>query len=55
MPEARAGAERCRELEGMLREQCLRDVRNAGSGATRPEAAPTVRDPANAPPPQNPR
>ena len=55
MPEARPGAERCRELEGMLRDQCLRDMRNAGAGGTRPEAAPTVRDPVTSPPPQNPR
>jgi hypothetical protein len=47
---------RCYELSGTLREQCLRDARNSGAGATRPsEAPPTVRDPANAPPPQNPR
>lgn len=47
---------RCYELSGTLREQCLRDARNAGAGATRPsEAPPTVRDPAHAPPPQNPR
>jgi len=46
----------CYELSGTLREQCLRDARNAGAGATRPpEASPTVRDPAHAPPPQNPR
>jgi hypothetical protein len=55
MPEARPGTERCRELEGMLREQCLRDLRNAGAGGTRPEVSPTVRDPATSPPPQNPR
>lgn len=55
VPQARPDSERCRELEGMLRDQCLRDLRSAGAGGTRPEAAPTVRDPAHSPPPQNPR
>ncbi|MGQ0545573.1 MAG: hypothetical protein ACT4P3_09610 [Betaproteobacteria bacterium] len=55
-PPADRAASRCYELSGTLREQCLRDARNAGAGATRPsEAPPTVRDPINAPPPQNPR
>jgi hypothetical protein len=55
-PPADRALSRCYELSGTLREQCLRDARNAGAGATRPsEAPPTVRDPANAPPPQNPR
>jgi len=55
-PPADRAIARCYELSGTLREQCLRDARNAGAGATRPsEAPPTVRDPVNAPPPQNPR
>ena len=55
-PSADRALSRCYELSGTLREQCLRDARNAGAGATRPsEAPPTVRDPAHAPPPQNPR
>lgn len=55
-PSADRALSRCYELSGTLREQCLRDARNAGAGATRPsEAPPTVRDPAHSPPPQNPR
>jgi hypothetical protein len=55
-PPADRALSRCYELSGTLREQCLRDARNTGAGATRPsEAPPTVRDPVNAPPPQNPR
>ena len=55
-PPAERALSRCYELSGTLREQCLRDARNAGAGATRPSGAPpTVRDPSNAPPPQNPR
>ena len=45
LPSAR-GIERCIELSGTLREQCLGQERKAGSGATR---APGV------PPPQEPR
>ncbi len=56
VPPADRAVSRCFELSGTLREQCLRDARNAGAGGTRPsDAPPTVRDPANAPPPQNPR
>src|SRR6266516_4711182 len=40
---------RCNELSGTLREDCLRQERNAGTGGTRPS------EPATAPPPQNPR
>ena len=40
---------RCNELLGTLREDCLRQDRNAGAGGTRPS------EPATAPPPQNPR
>jgi hypothetical protein len=51
-----SAAARCYELSGTLREQCLREARSAGAGGTSaPEAPPTVRDPVNAPPPQNPR
>jgi len=48
---------RCNQLSGSLREQCLKDA-DAGSasgGATRPKPDPNVRDPRQAPPPQNPR
>ena len=55
-PPADRAMSRCYELSGTLREQCLREARNAGSGGTRPsDAPPTVRDPVHAPPPQNPR
>jgi hypothetical protein len=52
-------AKRCEDLEGTLREQCLRDVRPSG-GATRPRApatqpGPVEREPRSEPPPQNPR
>ena len=40
---------RCNELSGTLREDCLRQERNAAAGGTRPS------EPATAPPPQNPR
>ena len=40
---------RCNELSGTLREDCLREERNAGAGGTHPS------EPATAPPPQNPR
>ncbi|HEY3075206.1 MAG TPA: hypothetical protein VGJ74_08530 [Burkholderiales bacterium] len=40
---------RCNQLSGTLREDCLRQERNAGAGGTRPS------EPATAPPPQNPR
>ena len=55
-PSAR-GVQRCNELTGTLREQCLEQERNAGSGSTRsadPAAVPTPRAPGE-PPPQNPR
>jgi hypothetical protein len=38
---------RCNDLEGVLREQCLRNADSAGSGSTS--------EPRVAPPPQNPR
>src|SRR3954465_10492523 len=40
---------RCAELAGTARDDCLRDERTAGAGATRRA------EPASAPPPQNPR
>src|SRR4051812_48746665 len=55
-PSAR-GVQRCNELTGTLREQCLEQERNAGTGTTRstdPAAVPTPRAPGE-PPPQNPR
>lgn len=50
-----SAAARCHELTGTLREQCLREVLGAGVGGTGERVAPSVRDPAMAPPPQNPR
>ena len=48
--------ERCNELSGALRDQCLRDAMNSGSGASRtPGASATKPRPPDAPPPQNPR
>jgi hypothetical protein len=50
---------RCAQLEGILREQCLRDADRAGSGRTVPPTkAPTGGseiEPRLSPPPQNPR
>jgi hypothetical protein len=50
---------RCAELEGILREQCLRDAGRAGSGRTAPPgkapAGGSEIEPRVAPPPQNPR
>lgn len=48
---------RCKQLTGVLREQCLRDL-GASSGGTVPKPAPPSpvrRDPVAEPPPQNPR
>ena len=48
---------RCKDLKGELRDQCLRDAMNSGAGSTRaPQAGTpkTTRTP-GAPPPQNPR
>lgn len=57
-PSERAIA-RCKDLEGTLREQCLKDAAGASTGGTRPseERLPDAveRDPRAAPPPQNPR
>jgi hypothetical protein len=47
---------RCKQLTGTLREQCLRDL-GASSGGTLPPKppSPVQRDPVAEPPPQNPR
>lgn len=50
-PNAR-GAQRCNELSGSLREQCLDRERDAAAGANRPLPLPQTPD---APPPNNPR
>jgi hypothetical protein len=54
-PSAR-GVQRCNELSGTLREQCLEQERNAGikGGAEAGATAPSPRAPGE-PPPQNPR
>lgn len=51
---------RCNDLEGMLREQCLRNAENAGSGSTTVPATKAPMggsdiEPRLSPPPQNPR
>lgn len=49
---------RCKDLQGTLREQCFRDAAGASTGGTRPGSSapgPVERDPRTAPPPQNPR
>jgi hypothetical protein len=47
---------RCNQLSGSLREQCLKDAESASGGTTtQPKPDPNVRDPRQAPPPQNPR
>jgi hypothetical protein len=49
---------RCRDLEGTLREQCFKDAAGASTGGSRPDSpapGPIERDPRTAPPPQNPR
>lgn len=50
---------RCHDLEGVLREQCLRDADSAGGGSTAPASKAPVGgsdiEPRIAPPPQNPR
>jgi hypothetical protein len=59
LPEQSPAMKRCQELDGTLREQCLKDAERAGGGATAPGGPPrpdpNVRDPRQAPPPQNPR
>lgn len=50
---------RCEDLEGTLREQCLRDIAPSGGATRAPEPAPLPgpagREPRAEPPPQNPR
>ena len=46
---------RCKDLQGTLREQCLKDATGASTGGTRPVPGAVERDPRAAPPPQNPR
>jgi hypothetical protein len=57
-PSERAVA-RCKDLQGTLREQCLKDAAGASTGGTRPSESatpgPVGSDPRAAPPPQNPR
>lgn len=56
-PSERAVA-RCKDLQGTLREQCLKDAAGASTGGTHPDSpalGPVERDPRTAPPPQNPR
>lgn len=44
---------KCNELSGVLRDQCLRDARDASVGGSRD---PAIKDPVpSVPPPQNPR
>ena len=51
----RSAASRCKDLQGTLREQCLKDATGASTGGTRSVPGPIERDPRAAPPPQNPR
>jgi hypothetical protein len=56
-PAGTADVNRCKELEGVLREQCLRDLASSAGKARPPGAAPPAsvgRDPITDPPPQNP-
>jgi hypothetical protein len=48
---------RCKELTGVLRDECLRDLGASAGGTRAPESTPPPpvgRDPVTAPPPQNP-
>lgn len=54
-PSAERAMNRCNDLEGVLREQCLRQERGGGSGATSAPGPATPPSPREAPPPQNPR
>jgi hypothetical protein len=57
-PTPRAEVQRCRELLGKLREQCLRDLGAAAGSSSPPPGAlpsPAKRDPVAEPPPQNPQ
>lgn len=53
----REAANRCKELGGVLREECMRDLGASTGGTRAPEVTPpgVGRDPVTAPPPQNPR
>jgi hypothetical protein len=59
MPDHAPAVKRCNELSGTLREQCLKEAESASGGITAPGGPPrpdpNVRDPREAPPPQNPR
>lgn len=60
IPGQSPAAKRCNELSGTLREQCHKEVESASGGGTTapgelPKPDPHVRDPRDAPPPQNPR
>lgn len=54
-PPAERAANRCNDLEGTLREQCLRQNRDASSGGTAAPGPAAPPSPREAPPPQNPR
>lgn len=56
-PSEREAANRCKELSGVLGEECLRDLGASTGGTRAPEVTPpgVARDPVTAPPPQNPR
>jgi hypothetical protein len=52
-----ADVNRCKELKGVLREQCLRDLASSAGNARPPGTASPAsvgRDPTTDPPPQNP-
>jgi hypothetical protein len=59
-PEVKSGSalqkeiNRCKELKGVLREQCLGDLQDASTGGARPPAG-IGRNPTTGSPPQNPR
>ena len=54
---SKRGVERCNELSGTLREQCLEQEKRSGAGGSgSPDATSRQPEPAtSAPPPQNPR
>lgn len=47
------GEQRCMQLTGVLREQCLQDVRGSSAGASRAPGLPPREGPSTAPPPTN--
>lgn len=59
LPEGRAApgerASRCNQLTGTLREDCLRQERNAGVGGSKAPSSEVPPSPPLTPPPQNPR